>query len=185
MGKLIAWNLVTLDGFFEGTAPWDLAFHEKAWGEELDRLSTELGSKAHALVFGRKTYEGMKSYWTTAQPSPVASYMNSLPKLVASRAITSSDWNNTTVTADIVSEVERLKHRWEKDLYLFGSAELLHDLLEAGVVDEVMLCIVPVLLGEGTPLFKPGIKADLNQIDVQVLEKGGVIARYQPLPPKS
>ena len=67
MGKVVVWNLMTLDGCFEGPEPWDLAFHELAWGPELRELSLEFGATAEALVFGRKTYEGMADYWPNAR----------------------------------------------------------------------------------------------------------------------
>ena len=83
VGKLIVWNLMTLDGCFEGAEPWDLAFHELAWGPELRALSLEFGAGAQALVFGRKTYEGMAAYWPNAEEEgEIKSYMNALPKLV-------------------------------------------------------------------------------------------------------
>ena len=48
--KLIVWNLMTLDGYFEGTKPWDLEFHLLAWGDELERYSTDLGKEGDALL---------------------------------------------------------------------------------------------------------------------------------------
>lgn len=180
MAKLIVWNLVTVDGYFEGPKKWDLDFHNLAWGPELERLSGEFGDKAAALVFGRVTYEGMKAYWTatTTEPGKVTSYMNALPKLVASRTLKAVDWNNSRVTADIVPELQRMKASEEKTIYVFGSADLTHSLLEAGVVDELMLCVVPVLLGEGTPLFKPGSKVGLQLAASQPLGNGAVINTY-------
>lgn len=182
MAKVIIWNLVTLDGYFEGKEKWDLDFHNKAWGEELEALSKAFGEKAGLLVFGRVTYEGMKAYWTTATGElQVKNFMNALPKLVASRTLTESDWNNTRMTADIVGEVARLKAAPGKDIYIFGSADLCDSLLKAGLVDEIMLCVVPVLLGSGTPLFKPGKGAqDLALSEVRPLKNGAVILRYEP-----
>lgn len=178
MSKLIMWNLVTLDGYFEGEKPWDLEFHNKAWGPELRALSEEFGEKAEVLVFGRRTYEGMASYWKTAEPGKITTYMNALPKLVASRTLTSADWNNTRVTGDIASEIERLKASSKKNLYVFGSADLIDSLLESGLVDEIMLCVVPVLLGSGAPLFKPGRTGDLKLIEARPLSNGAMILRY-------
>lgn len=182
MAKLIVWNLVSVDGFFEGAKKWDLDFHNCAWGPELEKLSEKFGEKASMLVFGRVTYEGMAAYWTTAEPGTITSYMNALPKLVASRTLTSVDWNNSRVTADIVPEVERLKREETKTLYVFGSAELTHSLLEAGLVDELMICVVPGLLGQGTPLFKPGSKKDLDLVETRRLQNGAVINTYAVKP---
>ncbi len=62
MRKLILWNVITLDGYFEGNEPWDLSFHETVWGPELEQLSIEQLQAADYLVFGRLTYEGMAAY---------------------------------------------------------------------------------------------------------------------------
>ncbi len=86
VSKLIMWNMVTLDGYFEGAKKWDLDFHNIVWGDELDQFSIEQLKQCNALVFGRVTYEGMAAYWTTAQSEPgeVADFMNKIPKIVFS-----------------------------------------------------------------------------------------------------
>ncbi len=184
MAKVIIWNLVTLDGFFEGGKKWDLDFHNRAWGPELEKLSTEFGTAAGLLVFGRVTYEGMKAYWTTTEDEgEVKTFMNALPKLVASRTITSSDWNNTEMTSDIVGELTRRKQSLDKTIYVFGSADLSDALLKAGIVDEVMLAIVPVQLGKGTPFFKDGARRDFDLIETKALSNGTILVRYAPETP--
>lgn len=181
MAKVIVWNLMTLEGYFEGTQKWDLSFHEDAWGEELDALSKEWGKRAQCLVFGRVTHDGMKAYWTKAEDGEVTRYMNALPKLVASRTITSSDWNNTRVTADIVAEIAALRAVPGKDVLVFGSAELIDTLLAAKQIDEMMLALVPVRLGAGTPLFKQGgERQKLDLLETRPLSNGTVILRYAP-----
>ena len=67
MRRLIMWNMITLDGFFEGRKPWDIGWPELGWGEELERLSIEQTSAADMLLFGRATYEGMAAYWPSAK----------------------------------------------------------------------------------------------------------------------
>ncbi|PTM40800.1 dihydrofolate reductase family protein [Bosea sp. 124] len=180
MARVIVWNLVTLDGLFEGPTKWDLAFHGDAWCDELAQLSQEFGDKAGLLVFGRVTYEGMKAYWTsTEEEGETKAFMNGLPKLVASRSLTASDWNNTQVTADIAGEIARRKAAPGKDIYVFGSAELVDSLLREGLVDEIMLCVVPVVLGAGTPLFKPGsARRKLALTQARPLSNGAVILNY-------
>lgn len=179
MAKLIVWNLISLDGYFEGEKPWALDFHNKAWGPELEKLSEQVGEQAHTLIFGRKTYEGMASHWKNAEAGNVTNFMNVLPKLVASRKLTEADWNNTRVTSDIAGEIGKLKAGSDKDLYLIGSGELLDSLLQQGLIDELMLCVVPVLMGKGTPLFK-GAATDLELIESRPLSNGGIVVRYAP-----
>lgn len=55
------WNVISLDGYFEGKKAWDLDFHQTAWGKELEDYSLEQLRTADMLVFGGKTYEGMAS----------------------------------------------------------------------------------------------------------------------------
>lgn len=66
MCAVIVWNLMTLDGCFEGKEPWDRSFHEDAWNEELEELAIEQLAAADALLSGRTTYEGMAAHWPTA-----------------------------------------------------------------------------------------------------------------------
>jgi curli biogenesis system outer membrane secretion channel CsgG len=61
------WNIITIDGYFEGLKNWDLSFHETIWGQELEKLSIEQLKSADYLVFGRVTYEGMAAHWTKAE----------------------------------------------------------------------------------------------------------------------
>ena len=60
MAKLIGWNLITVDGYFEGEKKWDLDFHNLEWGPELEKLSEEFGDKAASLVFGRVTMKAWR-----------------------------------------------------------------------------------------------------------------------------
>jgi len=128
------------------------------------------------------TYEGMKAHWTTTEEKgEITTYMNALPKLVASRTLTSSDWNNTRVTDDPIAEIARLRKEDGKPIYVFGSADLCDTLLKAGLVDEVMLAIVPVTIGKGTPFFKDGsVKSKFRLLESRPLGNGTIIVRYQP-----
>ncbi len=118
--RLIMWNLVTLEGFFEGPKKWDLDWHEYVWGDELEQLSLEQGETADALLFGRVTYEGMAAYWPSAK-GEVADWMNSVPKVVFSRTLAKADWNNTRlVPRNAEEEVAALKKASGKNLYVFG-----------------------------------------------------------------
>lgn len=180
MAQLVVWDILSLDGYFEGDQPWDLRLHEHLWGEDLRQLSLQIGEEAELLVFGRRTYEGMASHWPQDATEPeIARYMNAMPKLVASRTITSSSWNNTVVTADIMTELRQRKAAANGPIYVFGSAELVDGLLEAGLVDELLLGIAPVVLGSGNPFFKAAHRQrDLILLETHVADTGGVILRY-------
>ena len=185
MGKLIVWNIVSLDGYFEGNHEWDLELHQHIWGADLRRLSLRFGDELGLLVFGRVTYEGMAAHWPTAtDEAEIAEYMNAVPKLVASRTLTEAAWNNTEVTADIVGELTHRKQLDDRPIYVFGSAKLTHSLLAAGLVDELLIGISPVILGSGTSLFKPGTTLrPLHLLEARPLDTGGVLLHYAvPVP---
>jgi dihydrofolate reductase len=179
MAKVIVWNLVSLDGYFEGKEKWDLDFHTLGWGDEMEAMSKDFGQRAQCLVFGRVTYEGMKAHWTKAEDNEITRFMNALPKLVASRTIASSDWNNTRVTADIVGEIAKLRAQPGKDVFVFGSAELIDSLLKANQIDEMILAVVPVQLGAGTRFFKEGgERRKFGLLESRALKNGTVILHY-------
>jgi dihydrofolate reductase len=183
MRRLVMWNLQTLDGYFEGKAPWDLEFHDTAWGDELEQFSLEQAKEVGTLLFGRATYEGMASYWTTAT-GPIADFMNDVPKVVFSGTLEAATWKNARlVRRDASDEVAELKRGQGKDLFVFGSAKLCDSLMRRGLFDELRLCVAPVVLGTGVPLFKPGSpRQNLTLLQARPLATGGVIIRYAATP---
>jgi len=179
--KLIMWNMVTLDGFFEGPKPWEIDWHEIAWGEELEQMSIEQTGSADLLLFGRRTYEGMAQYWPTATEQ-VADIMNSISKVVFSGTLDMADWNNTRlVKSRAEEEVARLKQQPGQDMLIFGSADLSASLMRHGLIDEFRLGVVPVVLGGGNPLFKPiPDRLPMKLLEARPLKSGCVILRYEP-----
>ena len=173
------WNLVSLDGFFEGAKSWDLGWHESVWGDELERLSIDQLKSADMLLFGRVTYEGMAGYWSSAK-GEIADRMNNIRKVVFSRTLEKASWNNTKlVKGNAAEEVAKLKEQNGKDLFIFGSANLSSTLMRHHLIDEYRLCLAPIVLGAGTPLFKASPETmKLKLIEARPLKSGGVILRY-------
>jgi dihydrofolate reductase len=179
MARLIMWNLMTLDGFVEGQNR-DISWHFDVWEEELERLSVDQLRSAGGLMFGRITYELMANHWPSAA-GEVADLMNTLPKYVFSRVQRKSDWNNTRLfSADVPGAVAKIKRESTKDIFLFGSADLAASLIPHGLIDEFRIAVNPVILGGGTPLFKPGERVKLKLLDSKPMSTGIVILRYEP-----
>jgi dihydrofolate reductase len=179
MGKLIMWNIISLDGFFEGEKAWDLPSNELVWGLEMERFCLEQLDSTACLIFGRVTYEGMAAYWRNEQ-GEIAEYMNKLPKIVCSRTLNSVDWNNSKLlTENIAGETRKLKSENRKDLYVFGSANLSETLMAEDLFDEYRICVAPVIAGKGRYLFEKGLpEKKLSLVSSQPLATGGVILKY-------
>lgn len=182
MRKLVVWNLMTLDGYFEGTKPWDIDFHNLVWGPELQKYAEAFGEEGDLLVFGRKTYKGMADYWPSAEgEGKIKDYMNNIAKIAVSRTMKEPGWNNARVVSDPVSELRKLKQQDGKTIFIFGSAELSDAMLKAGLVDEIRICLVPVILGAGNPHFKPAAASvPMKLLEATPLTTGAVILRYEP-----
>lgn len=183
MRKLFAFNMVTLDGFFEGP-DHDISWHNV--DDEFNEFAVKQTSTAGAILFGRVTYELMASYWPTpaaqSNDQVVANLMNSLPKVVFSTTLPRADWNNTRLIKDhVAEEVQKMKQEQGNDLALFGSAMLLSSLMRMDLVDEHRVMVNPVLIGSGTPLFKDiNQKVSLKLVKTQVFKSGNVLLCYQP-----
>jgi dihydrofolate reductase len=181
MRKLFAFNMVTLDGFFEGP-DHDINWHNV--DEEFNEFAVEQTSSVGTLLFGRLTYLLMESYWPTpaalADDPQVAALMNSLPKVVFSKTLRSADWENTTlIKDDAQGEILRLKQQPGKDMAIFGSANLISTIMD--VIDEHRVLVSPILLHQGTPLFKPtGEPLKLNLVNVRRFNSGNILLSYQP-----
>lgn len=178
MRRLIIWDMVTVDGFFEGPDK-DLSWF--VFEEEIENYIRETQRTAHTLIFGRVTYELMAAYWPSAQ-GWIADFMNGIEKVVFSRTCKSADWNNTTLfSGNVAEEVSRLKAGGGGDIFVFGSADLTATLVEHGLIDEYRLGINPVILGSGTPLFKGGPnRIPLKHLETRTLRSGVVILHYAP-----
>lgn len=180
MRKLIMWNVITLDGYFEGETAWDLGFHQTVWGDELEEYTTEQLKTADAIIYGKNTYLGMADYWTK-ETDEKGRAMNDAQKIVFSDTLETADWNNTTLMKNALTEIPKLKQEGDGNLFVFGSGELSASLMKADLFDEYRLCVAPVFLGKGKRLFKEGLPYQkLERLRERRLQNGGVILMYAP-----
>lgn len=192
MRKLIAFNHVTLDGYFvsaDGKFQWASKGNDDP---EYSAFVAENASKGGELVFGRITYQMMASYWPTPiadQHNPeVAKGMNSMGKIVFSRTLEQATWNNTRLirtgndVGDLVSEVHKLKEEDGPGMAILGSGSIIAQLAPHGLIDEYQMMIDPVALGKGRSMFE-GIPEQLNLklAKSRIFNNGKVFLCYEPL----
>jgi dihydrofolate reductase len=191
MSRIVVINHVTLDGVMQAPAGreedtrdgfehggWAAANQDEVMGEYLGR---GMSGGPGLMLFGRRTYEHMYSYWPKqTDGNPYTEVLNRSQKYVVSTTLGEPlPWMNSTLLSapDDVAEVKR---REQKDIVVLGSGELVHALMARDLVDEYLLMIHPLVLGTGRRLFPDhGASATLRLVDNVITTKGVVIARYQ------
>jgi dihydrofolate reductase len=185
MPKLIVFNQVSLDGFIadeKGDMNW--AHRDDA---EWKAFSAETAKGDARLLFGRVTYEMMAAFWPTPYAienlPAVATRMNSLPKVVFSKTLKKALWNNTElVKADIAGKVRVLKKEAGPQLVILGSASIVSQLAQEGLVDEYQIVVNPIVLGKGKSMFG-GVKGRLNlrPTKTRTFANGNILLHYEPV----
>ncbi len=142
---------------------------------------------AEALLFGRRTWQGMAAAWPERAGDPYADQMNSIKKYVASRTLVDDDltWNNSVLLspADAVSDIAALRRRDGGDLLVWGSVSLVKTLLAEGLVDALNVMIEPILLGGGKGIFpEDGTARPLELVSCSTAATGVLICTYRPSP---
>ena len=176
MRKLIESTLVSLDGVIESPDRW------APFDQEAGQLAMRDLDNYAAFVMGREGYERLRALWAPVTGNPYIEKISAMPKYVASRSLTEVTWNATLLGPDIVGAIEQLKTQPGKDLIKYGTSRLDATLLGARLIDELRLCVMPVVVGTGQRLFE-GIDASslhLQLADVRKLEGGSVILNYLP-----
>ena len=135
---------------------------------------------ADALLLGRVTYEGFAAAWPQLeeQTGEYGAWMNGYPKHVASRTLKEPlEWNNSTlIKGDVAEEVSGLKEQPGKDILIFGSAQLVHTLMEHDLIDEYRLMVFPIVVGTGKRHFGDvGQEKALRLVDAQPVGPDGVL----------
>ena len=184
MGKIVATEFVSLDGVMQAPGGGE-EFEHAGWtfdidrGEEGEAFKLDETRRSEALLFGRTTYEGMAAAWP-GRTGEFADQFNALPKFVVSSTLTDPEWNNTEVlSGDLTAAVERVKDRFDGDIVIHGSAQLVQSLLELDLIDELRLMIFPVVLGTGKRLFgTTSVKKRLQLTDSKTVGDGVIVATY-------
>jgi dihydrofolate reductase len=192
MGKIIISVNVSLDGVVqdptgeEGFGPggWFFEIGDKA-REEWTKLELDEALGAEALLLGRRTDEWFAVRWLS-RGGEWADRLNSMPKYVVSSTIDEPRWSNSTafkgtvLRGDVVSEVSKLKRELAGGIVVYGSATLVHTLMDHDLVDELRLTVYPVVLGSGAHLFgETSGKKPMRLISAQILGDSLAYLTYQ------
>jgi dihydrofolate reductase len=189
MSKIIVFTNLTLDGVMQSPGQPDEdvrdGFAHGGWAAEYGAMQESGNALANmgALLFGRWTYEHFAAFFPSQPDNPFTAFLASIPKYVVSTTLTEPlSWSNSALLkGDAMDAVARLKAEMEKDLVIFGSGVLIQSLIRHQLVDEYVLLIHPLILGNGRRLFPDeGARAVLTLCDVQKTSRGVIIATLRP-----
>ena len=156
--------------------------------DKINNYVNELTESFDTILLGRKMADGFISYWSDVINKPddpwyaLAKKMIEIPKVVFTKTLNKSKWINTEIaTGDLTDEIMKLKSREGKDMVVYGGASFDSSLIKLGLIDEFLLFVNPVAIGNGMTIFK-----DLNEIQKFNLVKsiafdsGEVLLHYEP-----
>jgi dihydrofolate reductase len=184
VGRIVVTEFISLDGVIEDPGGSE-NFRHGGWtfeisrGDEGDQFKLDETLASEALLLGRRTYEGFAAAWPSRE-GVFAEKFNAMPKHVVSSTLEAPEWHNSTVVrGDVGDEVAKLRDRYEGDLVVHGSAQLVQTLVELDLVDELRLMVFPVVLGSGKRLFgETSDKKPLRLVDSKRVGDGVAILIY-------
>ena len=165
MRKLIVNAAMSMDGFTAAPGD-DVSFHvEHALHEQARAQFEGVWRGASTVLLGRTNYEGFLEYWpqkaqdpdSVARDRDFAAWLDTVEKIVFSRSLQVAAWSNARIaTQDLESEVLDVKRAPGRDILVLASASIIQALLNADLVDELHISVVPSVLGSGLRLFSEG-----------------------------
>jgi dihydrofolate reductase len=188
MRKIRIIEQISLDGVIQAPGGRDEDGDYAHGGWAMPYFDTAIGAAIAAaqgrsfdLLLGRRTYEIFAGYWPKVENDPIADGLNAATKYVATHRPDSLGWGPVEdLGADIIEGVRGVKSKDGPDLIVWGSSTLTSVLLEQGLVDEVVLCVYPVLLGRGKRFFSDSADPrELALVSTKALPSGVVINTYR------
>jgi dihydrofolate reductase len=188
--RVTAFVHLTLDGCFagpRGEIDWFKAIKSDT---EYEAYTHDQSESGNTLIFGRTTYEIMKSYWPTpaaiASDPRMAQVVNTNPKIVFSTTLRSvaegPNWKNITLLQEIdPADIARRKAQAGADFTILGSGTVVRQFGNLGLIDEYCLVIVPIVLGAGKPLFQNVKQTSLELLEFRSFKNGLALLRYRPV----
>jgi len=170
MRKVVLGLGISLDGYIarlDGSV--DFLFMPK------DYSMADFFASIDTAIMGRKTYDVSKAM------GGGGGFGGNMKSYVMSRTLPVGEREGLIFTREAPSVlIERIRKQKGKDIWLMGGGELARDFLKQDLVDELYLGIVPVLLGEGLPLFPSGFpQRNFELIENKTFSKGLIALKYK------
>ena len=158
------------------------------WNPDAEFMAflSSLLDTSDTLLLGRKTAEGIIKYWEdTAVENPThpfAKKIADLPKVVFTKTLNKSTWNNTTLAkGNLAKDIANLKKQNGKDIIVFGGAGFVSSLIKEGLIDEYHLIINPTAMGNGMTIFNSLDSIQkFTPIQSKLYSGGKTVLSYKP-----
>lgn len=174
MRKLIIYIATSLDGYIAKPND-DLSFLKLVEKEGEDYGYAEFTATIDTIILGRKTYD-----WVLKEIGSFHYDNGDRNVYVITRTEKPSVGKTTFYTGDLSELVHQLKSQDGKNIYCDGGAEIINELLKKDLIDEMIISVIPILLGNGTRLFKDGRPEQLLElISTKTFETGLVQMHYK------
>jgi class 3 adenylate cyclase/dihydrofolate reductase len=189
--KLVVTSFVTVDGIIEAPGFDEHRSGRNAWAlrvqtDEDQVYNKELALGADAFLLGRRTWQIWAAFWPTMTGGDheLTEFMNGVRKYVVSNTLKRADWNNSVIiSGDVAAEVAKLRAQPGGELLVYGSPDLVDELLRHDLVDEYRLAVYPVILGSGKRMFRDRIDTHhLRLVSTRQFGSGVVLLTYVPDP---
>ena len=177
MRDVVAYELVSVDGVAEEP---DRFFRD--WDEVMDANLARVISTQDAVVLGRRSHDDWAGYWPTSDVEPFASFINQVPKHVATSRPLDGGWAGASaIEGDLVAYVRDLRARPGRDIGVHASLSVVQALLAAGLLDELRLVVAPGIAGRGRRLLDgvPGLR--LETLRSVTSPSGSLLVDYRVL----
>jgi dihydrofolate reductase len=174
MRKITLFIATSLDGYIAKPND-DLSFLKLVEKEGEDYGYAEFTDTIDTLIIGRRTYDYVlkeigSSHYDNGQRDVFVITRTQRPKV----------GRTTFYTGSLNDLVKQLKSENGKNIYCDGGAEVINELLKNDFVDEFIISVVPVLLGNGTKLFKDGRPEQLLEfVTAKTFDTGLVQLHYK------
>jgi dihydrofolate reductase len=176
--KVVAGYFLSLDGVAEAPDRFITA-----WDDETDAHGAELIATQDAVVLGRRTYDEWAEYWPGSEIEPFASFINAVPKYVATSTPLAREWTGSRmIDGGLVDCVRHLKSGPGGDIGVHGSISVTRTLLAAGLVDELRLVVAPTIFASGQRLFEGLPLIGLETIRSTTSPSGHLLVDYRVVP---
>jgi len=192
MRKIIASAQVSLDGVMQGQGSaqedtsggfdlggWSMQFSDAKGGAAIMGLVGTL-DKPYDLLLGRKTYDIFASYWPyVPTDNPIGPIFTKANKYVLTRGSAKLDWANSHRMRDL-DDLRKVEAGEGSDIVLWGSSTLYPQLLEANLIDRLLLLTCPIVLGKGKKLFGSiSHPVNMKLVGNEISSTGVIIATYE------